>query len=382
MKGNRILSLLLAASLLLSAAAPDTTPQQQYIARYSAMAVSEMYRTGVPASITLAQGLLESRYGLSALATEGNNHFGIKCHDWKGKTMRQDDDKRNECFRVYDNAEESFRDHSDFLRYRDRYKSLFENDVTDYKAWAYGLRKAGYATDPAYPEKLIKLIEDYNLSDYDRMTVVQAESAAQPQLSAQDEAPRQKAGKTKKPRVRKKKNMGAPVTGSEFIDETQTVIPDSPLHLEEAQKFAPNSGETFRFSLSRQMFSRNGVPFIYTLDGETVASIAKDNDLFVKEVLKYNDMDMVEKLLPGTVVYLQPKKAQAVKGLEKYIVDHDGESLRDISQRFGVKLASIEKMNGLKRDAFLREGDTVVLREEGLRSKVKGKVKGWFGKKA
>ena len=149
MKGNRILSLLLAASLLLSAAAPDTTPQQQYIARYSAMAVSEMYRTGVPASITLAQGLLESRYGLSALATEGNNHFGIKCHDWKGKTMRQDDDKRNECFRVYDNAEESFRDHSDFLRYRDRYKSLFENDVTDYKAWAYGLRKAGYATDPA-----------------------------------------------------------------------------------------------------------------------------------------------------------------------------------------------------------------------------------------
>ena len=350
MKGKWKLLLLLGVALLCRAAQPSgDTPQERYIARYSAMAVSEMYRTGVPASITLAQGLLESRYGQSALAVQGNNHFGIKCHDWKGKTMRQDDDKRNECFRVYDNAEESFKDHSDFLRYRDRYKFLFDYKVTDYKSWAYGLKKAGYATDPAYPDKLIKLIEDYNLSAYDKMSVKQAE-------------------KTLEPSARKAKV---------FIDDTQTEIPTSPLQLEEATKYTPNSRESFRYSLSRQMYSKNGVPFIYTSEGETFESIARANDLFVKELLKFNDLSMVEKLDPGTLVYLKAKKKQSVKGLDKYIVDHDGESLWEISQRFGVKLESLEKMNSLTRNADLREGDTILLRKPS-----KGGFLGLFKKKA
>ena len=119
-----------------------------------------MYRSGVPASITLAQGIIESRSGQSALAAEGNNHFGIKCHNsWKGRSMLVDDDSKGECFRVYDSAEESFRDHSDFLRYRDRYKFLFDFKTTDYKSWAYGLKQAGYATDPSYASKLIKCVE-------------------------------------------------------------------------------------------------------------------------------------------------------------------------------------------------------------------------------
>ena len=151
-------ALLLLVSMLVSAVPESSTPQKKYISQYAETAVREMYRSGVPASITLAQGLLESRYGQSPLAKEGNNHFGIKCHDWTGKKMYHDDDKRGECFRVYKSADESFRDHSDFLRYRDRYKSLFDNEITDYKAWAYGLKKAGYATDPAYPAKLIKKI--------------------------------------------------------------------------------------------------------------------------------------------------------------------------------------------------------------------------------
>ena len=128
------------AAIVLFVSAADT-PQQRYIDRWAATAVREMYRSGVPASITLAQGILESRSGLSALAVEGNNHFGIKCHkDWKGKTMRVDDDRRRECFRVYDTAEESFRDHSDFLRYWDRYKFLFDFNTKDYESWAYGLK--------------------------------------------------------------------------------------------------------------------------------------------------------------------------------------------------------------------------------------------------
>ena len=152
-------------------------PIETYIEKWAPVAVEEMYRSGVPASITLAQGILESRYGLSELASKGNNHFGIKCHkDWKGRTMAYDDDAKGECFRVYDSAQESFRDHSDFLRYRDRYKFLFEFDTKDYKSWAYGLKKAGYATDPNYPAKLIKYIEDYGLSRYDSMTLDDFES--------------------------------------------------------------------------------------------------------------------------------------------------------------------------------------------------------------
>ena len=142
-----------------SAQREPSTPPERYIARYASIAVNEMYRSGVPASITLAQGILESRSGQSALASEGNNHFGIKCHNsWKGRTMLADDDRKNECFRVYDPAEERFRDHSDFLRYRDRYKFLFDFKTTDYKSWAYGLKQAGYATDPAYATKLIKYV--------------------------------------------------------------------------------------------------------------------------------------------------------------------------------------------------------------------------------
>ena len=144
------------------------SPQEKYIERFASLAVEEMYRSGVPASITLAQGLLESRYGLSDLAAKGNNHFGIKCHNnWQGGRMYHDDDAKGECFRKYDSPEQSYRDHSDFLRYRDRYKFLFDYDVTDYKAWAHGLKKAGYATDPAYPSKLIRLIEEYKLHEYD-----------------------------------------------------------------------------------------------------------------------------------------------------------------------------------------------------------------------
>lgn len=164
---RRLLILLLAALPVLAAA---QTPQLDYIAKYSALAVSEMQRTGVPASITLAQGLVESGAGLSPLAVHANNHFGMKCHnDWDGETFYKDDDTAQECFRAFRTAEESFKAHSDFLRNRPRYASLFELEPTDYKGWARGLKKAGYATDPAYAAKLIKQIEDFQLDRFDRL---------------------------------------------------------------------------------------------------------------------------------------------------------------------------------------------------------------------
>ena len=333
--------------------ASDNTksPQQQYIYKYSALAIEEMYRSGVPASITLAQGLLESRYGLSALAVDGNNHFGIKCHNWAGRKMYHDDDKKGECFRKYDSPEESFRDHSDFLRYRDRYKFLFDLEPTDYKGWAHGLKKAGYATDPSYPQKLIKLIEDYGLYKYDTCSQdVTPQEDAKEQKSEQKKA--KKADK-KEHKADKKKSSGK--------DKHHT-LPESPSRIEQPKPLTRKQSETFHFALTRQMYSMNGVPFIYATSGETYSDIASRYNLFLRELLKFNDLSKEETLYPGTVVYLQKKKKKAAYGMDKYIVEGDGEDLRSISQRFAVRLDRLCKMNGISQDKKLRDGDVIKLR--------------------
>lgn len=153
----------------------------EYIEQFKAIAVEEMIKSGIPASITLAQGLLESASGNSTLATEANNHFGIKCNvDWTGPTILKDDDAAGECFRVYENAEQSYRDHSEFLK-RTRYSSLFQLDRNDYKGWAYGLKRAGYATNPKYADLLIDLIQRYGLDQFDR-----AESTAIAQVKREE----------------------------------------------------------------------------------------------------------------------------------------------------------------------------------------------------
>ena len=316
--------------LLLFLPSSDKSPQESYIEKYSQMAVEEMYRSGVPASITLAQGMLESGYGLSDLATEGNNHFGIKCHsDWTGKSMRKDDDARNECFRVYKNASQSFADHSDFLRYRQRYQFLFELDVTDYKGWAYGLSKAGYATDPSYPQKLIRTIEEYGLQRFDTGVI--------------------EAGKE-----------------NEDVDiihhkpAVVVVLPPTPAALE-TPVLAPD--ETIGVSLSRKVYKINGVPFVYSEAGDTYRSIAENYNLFVKEILKFNDIDRDARLLPGTVVYIQNKKRQALKGIDKYVVEKDGEDIRDICQKYAVRRKSVLKMNEFASEQPLKEGDTIKLRK-------------------
>ena len=341
----RLLSLLLALSVMVAA---DTTPQQKYIDEWAATAVREMYRSGVPASITLAQGILESRSGLSALAAEGNNHFGIKCHsDWKGKTMKVDDDRKGECFRVYSSADESFRDHSDFLRYQNRYKFLFDYASTDYESWAYGLKQAGYATDPAYPSKLIKIIEDYGLAKYDKMTQAQAQAQAQTQTQ-----PDADVKEERKPRKSSRKSESVP-----------DVIPESPHSIEEARPVSRQAAEEFHFSLARQVYQTNGVPFVYAIEGETYESLARANNLFFKEILAFNDLSSNARLLPGTVVFLQKKKSQAPKGMDKYIVEADGEDLRDICQTYGVSLKAINKLNSFSAGHKLREGDTILLRK-------------------
>lgn len=313
---KRLLLVLMTVLLSIGAA---KNPKLDYIDKYSDIAIKEMKRTGVPASITLAQGILESNAGQSVLATKGNNHFGIKCHnDWNGKTMKMDDNAPKECFRVYPNAEASFRDHSDFLRSRDRYKSLFELKQTDYKGWARGLKKAGYATDPGYADKLITLIEDYELYRFDKGVKV----SVKPPLE---------------------------------IEEPKVV------------QLEPRPGmkyqESVTFSTARKVYSQNGVPFVYSEAGETYASIAASNGLFLKELLKFNDHEQELALEPGTMVYLARKKAQGPVGVNKYVVEKDGETLRDIAQRFGIRYAALQKLNIVLYGKTLEEGDTVILRK-------------------
>lgn len=311
---HRIILYAAAALLVAAALSADVTPQQKYIDTYSGIAVSEMHRSGVPASITLAQGIIESGCGLSKLAIEGNNHFGIKCHgDWKGKTMKVDDDRKGECFRVYDEALGSFRDHSDFLRFRSRYQSLFELDPTDYKAWAHGLKKAGYATDSEYAEKLIRVIEEYGLDRFD-------------DIALSDTAAAEVAG--------------------------VAALPPTPRQLE----------EVFSFSLESNVYTLNGVRFVYAENGDSYASIAEREDMFVEELLRYNDRTLPEPLLQGEVVYISPKKGQAVEGMDKCIVEDGDVTLRDIAQKYAVRMKSIARLNGFEEGHVLREGDTVLLR--------------------
>ena len=307
--------LLLLPLLLAAVPASGQDPYSEYIAKYANLAMSEMQRTGVPASITLAQGLVESGAGESPLATLANNHFGIKCHgDWTGKKFYKDDDEVQECFRVYESAEASFRAHSDYLRQRDRYQGLFELEPTDYKGRARGLRKAGYATDPRYADKLIRLIEDYDLDRFDLLggpePDVPAEVQPEPELTLRD--------------------------------------PADTLYRERVS-----------LSLSRPVFERNGVPYVYAIEGDSFASIAESQGLFLREILRFNDLKQEIPLEPGDIVYIARKQKNGEYGV--YEVRRDGETLWEISQFFAVQLKKLRQYNAYRGEGPFEEGDAILL---------------------
>ena len=311
-----LLALSLAFALVVSAQQNASSPQERYIARYSAIAVNEMYRTGVPASITLAQGIIESSSGLSTLATGGNNHFGIKCHDYTGRKMYVDDDAKDDCFRVYDKVEDSFQDHSDFLRYRSRYSFLFDLEPTDYKGWAYGLKAAGYATDPQYATRLIDLIERYNLQQYD--------SAVSPEE--------------------------LPVT---------PVVAKMPEQVE-----LKASSPLYRISLQREILKRNNVIYVVANGYETFSSIAREFNLFTREILRFNDEKRDRMLQDGEIVFVEAKKKQAGRFLDKHVVE-EGETMHEISQQYAVKLKNLYKYNpGLKSGSEPEPGSIINLRKQ------------------
>jgi hypothetical protein len=286
----------------------------KYIVTYGQIAVREMKIYRIPASITLAQGIFESNAGRSKLAVEANNHFGIKCHkEWTGEKYYQDDETKNECFRKYDNPEESFRDHSWFLSQRDRYKSLFSLDIRDYKGWAVGLKVAGYATNPKYAELLIKAIENYELFKFDD-----------------------------------------PGYNSVFIDSVQIVMdtalpkPKTPLAvvLSEGPK-------------KHTIFTINNLKLTIALKGDTWNEISRLFDISERKLYKYNDLKKGARMVSGQMVYLEKKRK---KGAASWHIVKPGETMYTISQQNGIQLKKLYKLNSMKPGSPVKQGKKLLLR--------------------
>lgn len=275
--------------------------KEDYIKKYCSLAIAEMKRTGVPASITLAQGIHESDCGNSKLATEANNHFGVKCHtSWAGEKIYKDDDQKNECFRKYKTVDESYRDHSDFLTKTKRYAFLFELKPTDYKAWANGLKKAGYATNPKYPELIISIIEENNLNVFDKGI------------------------------THEKKNVVA---------------------------------ENYIEKITHEINKKNRVEYITIKKGDTFYKLAEEFDHSIRFLHKCNDMDKDDVLKEGQIFYLDKKRNRAERGTDFHIVKK-GETMQSISQIYGIKLRKLYRKNNLKKGFEVKAGEKLWLRKK------------------
>ena len=282
-----------------AAASEKTISRSEYISAWKMVAIEQMNLHGIPASITLAQGILESGNGNSKLAKEGNNHFGIKCHGWEGEKMYQDDDAKNECFRVYKNAKESYLDHSSFLKKHQRYAFLFNYKSTDYKNWAKGLKDAGYATSSTYAEALIKLIEDEKLNQYDSQRV-----------------------------------------SSPLVSIENTVV--SKTHL--------------------QSINANGVRYIVARKGDTFFKVSQEFGISTTLLRRYNNFHPdKEFLVPGDIIYLQPKSWKSKT--DKQLVLKEKKTLREISQEKGIRLKTLlRKNNSTTPDQHLPKGTKIFLK--------------------
>jgi LysM repeat protein len=298
--------------------------EDAYINNYKDIAVREMNRTGIPASITLAQGMIESDYGRSTLAREANNHFGIKCHnDWSGPKVYHNDDRRNECFRKYSRAEDSFCDHSEFLKAGSRYGFLFDLSSTDYKGWAQGLKKAGYATNPDYANMLIRTIEEKNLHYYDNGY-----------------------------------KAAAPIQNKQPVVNDSSIVKDTPRVLVQANPLNENNRVPARVP---RVMENNKLRYIVVKDGDTMEKLEEEFQLLHWELVKYNELSSEFTLSPGQILYLQPKKEKAEEGHDFYTTV-EGDNMYTISQRYGIRLRSLYKMNRMTEDSEPEPGSRLWLR--------------------
>lgn len=308
-----IFNFILISTLVFAFSDIKADSRKEFIRKYKNIAIREMERTGIPASITLAQGILESGCGESELAINANNHFGIKCHEWDGDTYTMDDDIRDECFRKYKNAEQSWIDHSEFLTSRPRYAGLFSLKTTDYKAWAKGLKAAGYATNPQYANLLIKIIEEEELYKYDR-------------------------------NIKHPTGSTLTITIEEFAESVSS-------------KTRPgNTGYRNREEM------RNGIICIEAIPGDTFDKIAGYYGIKLKKLLQYNDLKSTD-LKAGQLVFLKRKKTKAARGYEFHRVKK-GDNIYDIAQKYGIRLKNLLNYNYLSADSPLTEGEKIYLRKK------------------
>ncbi|MFO0415411.1 MAG: glucosaminidase domain-containing protein [Bacteroidota bacterium] len=300
---------------------------EQYIDMYKEFAMEEMLRSGVPASITLAQGILEAEYGNSRLAKEANNHFGIKCKEtWTGPTIRHTDDAPWECFRKYGTAEESYRDHSEFLRTRKHYAFLFDLDIMDYKSWAYGLKKAGYATNPKYPVILIGHIEKYNLHEYSVIAMKRKDNPQYVSVNHTDTSLQ-----TKKPQVND-------VVVEKTIENTQ-VKPSYPEGV-------------FEINNTKVVYAKAGTPWMVIADQYKVA---------LHHLFDFNELNEQETVEQDQLVFLKRKRK---KGSVEYHTVREGETLHSIAQSEGIRLSSLLDYNHLSSDKTIFKGKILFLQSE------------------
>ena len=304
--------------------AQDATIIKEYIEKYKELAIEEMKRTGVPASIKLAQGIHETMAGTSVLVQKSNNHFGIKCKsNWTGESVSHDDDARGECFRKYPSAEDSYKDHSNFLKNNQRYAGLFALDPLDYSGWANGLKKAGYATNPKYPQIIIRLIEDYDLQDYSLIALGKKEREEQVAATT-------------------------PAEGDSTARSSSTADTDQP------QEDAP---ETVNYPAGE--FKINDTKVIYGKKGTPVLVIAQQYDVPLNRLFEFNEMVQVENLPEDQLVYLQRKRT---RGHNEFHIVRAGETLRDISQAEAIRLESLLEYNQLKAHMRPAVGEKLYLR--------------------
>ncbi len=314
----RTLFCLLACLMCASAAHPQKQSARflAYIDLYKDIAIRHQQEYGIPASITLAQGLLESSAGSSYLSTRGNNHFGIKCHNWSGDVVTYDDTLHHECYRQYAKAEDSFADHARFLKGK-RYAPLYQLDVTDYQGWAQGLKDCGYATDPDYPAKLTGIIEQYQLYNYD---------SGQPRMA-----------------------------------KPQPLKPDPSIGHDAAA--ASGSEATLRnVAALHTVHLKWGLHCVKAQRGDTYQAIAAEFDIKPKKLLEFNDADPgAGPLAEGEMVWLEKKEKRAPMGFDTYTVRH-GDSMRAIAQQFGIRLDNLLKLNKLPADHTPTPGTQLLLR--------------------
>lgn len=370
-----------------------------YIEVYKKIAVDEMKRTGIPASITLAQGILESNSGESALAKKANNHFGIKCKsDWKGETFTQDDDSKNECFRAYPTAKASFIDHSNFLKTRPNYASLFQLDPVDDSAWAYGLKKAGYATAPDYPQKIMKVINDYELSQYnfpeleieDSIQLAKESSNIQPikkdtlkkstiTSSHSDTSIRLQIVKDSINKDSITLNKIAGINNGSTTQSLNSVPtpPNSIGSLVVAEKMIVKNKDTAIFisnTFEKQKdsvvlkkypvqypsvrFRINDVPALWVKEGTSYLEIAQHNNIELYKLFEYNEIKESDLAEEDQLIFLGPKKKSSNK---KTHIVKEGETLYSISQSEGIQLKYLLLYNILLNEKPLKSGSTVLL---------------------